>query len=125
MLRLCVLAAMVASVAGCVGMPSNGPAVEFSASPQDSAPEGNLVGVVPSGPQPGENPSQIVRGFLTASASYPSYAVALEYLASSGAKMWNPSFAVTVFSSLTVANSVLAPKPGPTSGQQASVDVTG
>jgi len=124
-LRLCVLAAMVASVAGCVGMPSNGPAVEFSASPQNSAPEGNLVGVVPSGPQPGESPSQIVRGFLTASASYPSYAVALEYLASSGAKMWNPSFAVTVFSSLTVANSVLAPKPGPTSGQQASVDVTG
>ncbi len=34
--RMCVLAAAVASVAGCVGMPSNGPAQQFSASPQSS-----------------------------------------------------------------------------------------
>ena len=84
--RMCVLAAALALLAGCVGMPSNGPTQQFSASPQSSAPEGDLVGVVPSGPQPGENPSQIVQGFLTASASYPSYAVAQEYLVSSAVK---------------------------------------
>jgi Lipoprotein LpqB beta-propeller domain/Sporulation and spore germination len=122
---MCVLAAVVAAVAGCVGMPSNGPAVEFSASPQSSAPEGNLVGVVPSGPQPGENPTQIVQGFLTASASYPSYSVALEYLTSSAVKTWNPSFAVTVFSNLTVPHWVLGPKAGRNGGQQALVPVSG
>ena len=122
---MCVLAAVVASVAGCVGMPSNGPTQEFSASPQGSAPEGNLVGVVPAGPQPGENPSQIVQGFLTASASYPSYDVAREYLVSSAVKTWNPSFAVTVFTSLNVPPWVPGPKAGRNGGQQASVDVTG
>ena len=122
---MCVLAAVVASVAGCVGMPSNGPTQEFSASPQGSAPDGNLVGVVPSGPQPGENPSQIVQGFLTASASYPSYDVALEYLVSSAVKTWNPSFAVTVFTSLDVPSWVPGPKAGRNGGQQASVDVRG
>ena len=122
---MCVLAAVVASVAGCVGMPSNGPTQEFSASPQGSAPEGNLVGVVPAGPQPGENPSQIVQGFLTASASYPSYDVAREYLVSSAVKTWNPSFAVTVFTSLNVPPWVPGPKAGRNGGQLASVDVTG
>ena len=32
--RMCVLAAVVASVAGCVGMPDSGPAQEFTAAPQ-------------------------------------------------------------------------------------------
>jgi hypothetical protein len=122
--RMCVLAAALALLAGCVSMPSNGPTQQFSASPQGSAPEGDLVGVVPSGPQPGENPSQIVQGFLTASASYPSYAVAQEYLVSSAVKTWNPSFAVTVFSTLTVPNWVLAPKAG-RNGSQAMVNVSG
>ena len=62
--RICVLAAAVVSVAGCVGMPSNGPAQEFSASPQSSAPAVNLIGSVPLAPQPGADPSQIVQGFL-------------------------------------------------------------
>jgi hypothetical protein len=39
---MCVLAAVVTAVvtavAGCVAMPSNGPAGEFNASPQSSAP---------------------------------------------------------------------------------------
>ncbi len=122
---MCVLAAVVASVAGCVGMPSNGPAVQFSASPQGSAPDQNLTGVVPSGPQPGENPSQVVQGFLTAAASYPTYDVALEYLVGLAAKTWSPGFAVTVFSTLTVPNWVLARRPGRNGGLQASVNVSG
>jgi len=123
--RMCVLAAVVASVAGCVGMPAAGPTAQFSASPQGSAPDGNLVGVVPSGPHQGENPSQIVQGFLTAAASYPTYNVAQEYLVGAAVKGWNPGFAVTVFSQLTVPNWVLAPKDGRNSGPQASVDVSG
>jgi hypothetical protein len=123
--RLCVLAAVVAAVTGCVAMPSNGPTQKFSASPQSAAPDENLIGPFPSGPQPGGNPSQIVQGFLIAGASYPTYTTADEYLVSSAAKTWDPGFAVTVYSSLNVPN----PAPGPTTGrnrvQQASVDVNG
>jgi hypothetical protein len=123
--RWCVLAAAVASVAGCVGMPSNGPVAQFSASPQSPAPDGDIIGVVPAGPQPGENPSQIVQGFLTASASYPSYDVAQEYLVSSAAKQWNPGSAVTLFSQLNVPGWVQTNKGGRNGGPQVSVDVSG
>jgi Lipoprotein LpqB beta-propeller domain/Sporulation and spore germination len=122
--RMCVLAVVVASVAGCVGMPSNGPTEEFSASPQSSAPDGNLIGPFPSGPQPNADPSHIVQGFLIASASYPTYTIAQEYLVGSAVKTWNPGFAVTVFSQLTVPNPAPAPKASRTSGQ-ALVEVTG
>jgi Lipoprotein LpqB beta-propeller domain/Sporulation and spore germination len=123
--RMAVLAAVVASVAGCVGMPSNGPVQQFSASPRSSVPDENLTGVVPSGPQPGENPSQVVQGFLTAAASYPTYDVAREYLVGSALKTWQPGFAVTVFSTLAVTNWVPVRKPGRNGGPQASVNVSG
>ena len=129
--RMCVLAAVVASVAGCVGMPSNGPSEEFSSAPQSSAPDqvgevpSGQVGVVPSGPQAGENPSQIVQGFLTASASYPTYDIAQEYLVGSAVKGWNPGFAVTVFSNLTVPDWIPGAKASRNGSPQASVDVEG
>ena len=86
--RMCVLAAVVASVAGCVGMPSNGAAVKATASPQSPAPDVNFIGPHPSGPQPGGDPSQIVQEFLLASASYPTYGVAKEYLVGSASRTW-------------------------------------
>ena len=123
--RMCVLAAVVASVAGCVGMPSNGPAVKSTASPQSPAPNVDFVGPHPSGPQPGGDPSQIVQEFLLASASYPTYAVAKEYLVGSASKTWNPGWAVTVFSTLDVPKGVPATKGGHGAGQQVTVNVTG
>jgi hypothetical protein len=123
--RMCVLAAMVASVAGCVGMPSNGPAEKSTASPQSPAPDVDFIGPHPSGPQPGGNPSQIVQEFLIASASYPTYAVAKEYLVGSASRTWNPGWAVTVFSSLDVPKGVPAAKGGHGAGQQVTVNVTG
>ena len=125
--RMCVLAAVVTSVAGCVGMPSNGPAVEFSASPQSSAPAVNVIGSVPLGPQAGENPSQIVQGFLTAAASYPTYSVAQQYLTGPAVKGWKPGFAVNVYSDLYVPPSAPAAKATatPSASPRASVDVTG
>jgi Lipoprotein LpqB beta-propeller domain/Sporulation and spore germination len=123
--RMCVLAAVVASVAGCVGMPSNGPAEKATASPQSPAPDVDFIGPHPSGPQPGGNPSQIVQEFLLASASYPTYAVAKEYLVGSASRAWNPGWAVTVFSSLDVPKGVPATKGGHGAGQQVTVNVTG
>jgi hypothetical protein len=123
--RMCVLAAAVASVAGCVGMPSNGPAQQFSASPQSSGQDGNLIGSVPLGPQSGDDPSEIVAGFLTAADSFPLYGVAEEYLTSSAVKLWNPGFAVTVFSKMNGPNVAPTPTPSPSGGQRAKVEVTG
>jgi hypothetical protein len=123
--RMCVLAAALASVAGCVGMPSNGPTGQLSASPQTSAPDGNLIGPFPSGPAPNADPSHIVQGFLIASASYPTYTFAQQYLTSSAVKTWNPGFAVNVYSQLTVPNPAPAAKAGRSGTQQATVNVTG
>jgi hypothetical protein len=120
-----LLAAVIVSVAGCVGMPSNGPAVEYTASPQGPAPNVNNIVPHPSGPQPGETPSQIVQEFLLASASYPTYAVASEYLDAQAAKTWNPGWAVTVFSDLKVPNGVLAAKGAHAASQPVTVTVTG
>src|ERR1700688_2885067 len=122
---MCVLAAVVTSVAGCVGMPSNGPAEEFSAGPQSSAPAVNVIGSVPLGPQPGENPSQIVQGFLTAAASFPTYSVALQYLTGPAVKGWKPGFAVNVYSDLYVPRSASVANATPSASPRASVYVTG
>ena len=123
--RMCVLAAVVASVAGCVGMPANGPAQESTAAPQASAPAVNFIGPFPSGPKPGGDPSQIVQGFLLASASYPTYTIAEDYLVSSASQAWNPGWAVRVYSDLDVPGGVPVAKAAHSAGQQVTVSVSG
>lgn len=108
--RACVVTAAVVSVAGCMGMPTSGPVGAISASPQSTAPAGGVVQTFPSGPQPGEPPSQIVGGFLAASANYLDAAIAREYLVSSAAKTWSPTWSVTVYS--TFGPAVTLPRPG-------------
>ena len=98
--RLLVLAAAVAALAGCVGMPSNGPVEQSTVAPTASAPAVNFIGPFPSGPRPGGSPSQIVQGFLLASASYPVYSTAEQYLASGASQTWNPGWAVRVYNDL-------------------------
>jgi Lipoprotein LpqB beta-propeller domain/Sporulation and spore germination len=123
--RMCLLAAVVASVAGCVGMPANGPAQESTAAPQASAPAVNFIGPFPSGPKPGGDPSQIVQGFLLASASYPTYTIAEDYLVSSASQAWNPGWAVRVYSDLDVPGGVPVVKTAHSVGQQVTVSVSG
>jgi Lipoprotein LpqB beta-propeller domain/Sporulation and spore germination len=121
-----VLAAAVAALAGCVGMPGNGPAQQSTTAPQASTPAVNFIGPFPSGPRPGGDPSQIVQGFLLASASYPIYSIATEYLASSATQTWNPGGAVRVYSdNLSVPGAVPAPKATHGTGQQVTVNVSG
>ena len=122
---MCLLAAAVACVAGCVGMPSSGAVQPATASAASAAPDVNLVGPHPSGPQPGADPSQIVQGFLLASASYPTYPVAQDYLVSSALKTWKPGWAVTVFKTLNVPDPVPAATSGHTASPQVTVQVTG
>jgi len=89
--RSCLLTAAVAALAGCVGMPNNGPATEFTASPPSSQPNNDFIGLFPSAPPPGGSPWQIVQGFLVASANYPIYAgLANGYLTTAAAKAYSP-----------------------------------
>ncbi len=93
---------MVAALAGCVGMPDNGPATEFTASPPSSQPNNDFIGLFPSAPPPGGSPWQIVQGFLVASANYPTYAtLADEYLDGKAAKAYNP-VSLTVLSQFSL-----------------------
>jgi hypothetical protein len=123
--RMGVLAAALTAVAGCMGMPANGPAEGSTAAPQASAPAVNFIGPFPSGPRPGGDPSQIVQGFLLASASYPIYSIAENYLVSSASQTWNPGWAVRVYSDLAVPGGVPAAKASHGAGQQVTVNVSG
>jgi Lipoprotein LpqB beta-propeller domain/Sporulation and spore germination len=124
-LRVGLLIAVVGSVAGCVGMPSNGPAAEFTATPQSTQQQNNFTGpLCPSGPAPNETPSEIVTGFLLASASYPIYCRAAgEYLTGSAARTWNPS-SVTVYSTFDASSWGTEPPAVPHGASRAWVDIT-
>jgi len=113
--------AVVASVAGCVGMPDSGSPGTFSATPQGTPSDIGFIGAIPAGPSPKWNPDEIVTGFLNASASYPAYKeIAWQYLTSVASKMWNPNWSVQVVDQIT-------PHPADVQrdGQHATVDVSG
>jgi len=120
--RVGLVAALAASVAGCVGMPDSGSPGTFSATPQDTTQAGEFIGAIPAGPEPKWTPVEIVQGFLNASESYPLYKdTARQYLTGAAARAWNPGWSVTV------VNQVNFPRRadiGPGS-RQATVDVTG
>lgn len=124
-LRVGLLIAVVGSVAGCVGMPSNGPAAEFTATPQTTQQQNNFTGpLAPSGPTPNETPSEVVTGFLLASPSYPTYSRAAgEYLTGAAARTWNPS-SVTVYSTFNTAGQGTMVPAVPHGAPRAWVDIT-
>jgi len=117
-----VLAAVAASVAGCVGMPNSGSPGTFSATPQDTSQDSDFIGAVPAGPQSGWDPSDIVTGFLNATVSYPAYSgIAHEYLARSVPSSWAPAWSVTVVDQVNVNRNAAISDDGKT----AVVDVSG
>jgi hypothetical protein len=117
-----VLAAAVASVAGCVGMPNSGSPGTVGATPQDTTQASDFIGAIPAGPQKGWSPTDIVRGFLNASISYPVYqGIANEYLASPVKQLWGSGWSVKVVDQVGVPNDA-----DYTQGRRtATVDVTG
>ena len=120
---MCLVAAAVAAVAGCVSMPDSGAVGDVTASPQASAPQG-LIGPFANPPAPGESPSQIVSGFLVASASYTTSAIAREYLAGPASGQWNPD-SVTVLSQFNMSSAGTPPSAGRRAAQRTTVTVDG
>ena len=92
-----VLAALAAllvaalSATGCVSMPTGGPVQSYPVTQGPDAQDQPYVQIVPQPPGAGWSPTQIVQGFLTASASFGNYSqVALQYLTPPLQKTWNP-----------------------------------
>src|SRR6266851_337928 len=116
----CVVTAVAASAAGCMGMPNSGAPGTFGATPQASTPDSDFIVEVPAGTGANWTPTEIVNGFLNASASYPNYQpVADEYMTSSGVRAWNPGWTVQV------VDQVNTPIVVTQDATHAVVDVTG
>jgi len=90
--RAVVAAVLALALAGCTGVPGSSAAVDVTQIADQVAP------VVPDAPTPGQQPDQIVRGFISASArpdldtaSGSSFAAARQYLTPAAQLTWQPS----------------------------------
>ncbi len=80
-------------------VPTTGPIEQGQLISNTSADQ--FIRVIARPPQPGMTPSEIVQGFLDASASFDGdHAVARTYLTSDAAQTWSPSSGVTVYDGL-------------------------
>ena len=96
-----VAAALAAAVAagGCSTVPTSGPVQQVGAGQVGISQEQNSAADPGAAPGPGWTATQIVSGFLAASASFAGdHAVAREYLDSTAQRNWKPGWAVTVVS---------------------------
>lgn len=80
-------------------VPTTGPIEQGQLVTNTSADQ--FIRVIARPPQPGMTPSEIVQGFLDASASFDNnHAVARTYLTSEAARDWDPSSGVSVYEGL-------------------------
>ena len=90
-----IIFASVLAAAGCVNVPTTGP-IERVEGQQPACQ--NCVNVVVAPPAPGDEPRQIVEGFLRATSNYqPHYSVAKQFLSRMAAEKWSPEAGVTIY----------------------------
>jgi hypothetical protein len=120
--------AVAVAAAGCATLPTTGQVQQVGASQNGTNQEQDYSQPVPVGPGLGWTPTQIVAGFLAASASFTNgHAVAREYLDPTAQHSWRPGWAVTVVSTTPTTTSIpLLPRPVTNQSEQlARVKVTG
>lgn len=89
---------LVACLAGCVSMPSGGAVRSYSITQGPGAQSQRYLQIIPEPPETGGSPTDIVRGFLTASASFTDrQRTAREYLTTQASRGWNPTWSAMVF----------------------------
>jgi hypothetical protein len=120
-----LLAVVVAvSAAGCVSMASGGPVLSYTVTQGPGAQSQHYQQIYPQPPRSGWTPEEIVRGFITASASFANHQqVAREYMTQKASRAWNPNWSAIVFSNGPNVTSVTYPDTGPQNSAQ--VEVTG
>ncbi len=93
---LALLAACAVLLAGCVAPPSGGAPQAGLVGPAAGAQE-PLIRPIANPPRPGMTPTEVVSGFLDATAAIrEDYRVARQYLSEDAAAQWNPGSGVTV-----------------------------
>jgi hypothetical protein len=93
-----VALASALSVAGCVTIPDGGPVLSYTVTQGPGSQNQPYPQLIPKPPQPGGTPEDIVRGFLTASASFADgQKVARDFLTPAASRAWQPAWSATVF----------------------------
>jgi hypothetical protein len=103
-LRLAVIAVVLATVSACTGLPTGMSAQVPTAGPIEQGeqvgvePEDQFIRVIAREPRPGMSPSEVVQGFLDASASFDGgHAVARQFLTPEASSTWETNSGVTVY----------------------------
>ena len=95
---LLVAVGLSVTTAGCVSMPGGGPVLPYPVTQGADPQNQNYYQPVPSPPQQNASPSEIVAGFLAASASFAGQQqVAREYLTPRASLHWKPGWSATVY----------------------------
>lgn len=90
---------LLASLAGCVSMPSGGPVLSYAVTQGPGGQSQPFPQSVPQPPRAGWSPEDIVHGFLTASASFGTgQKIARQYLTPGASREWKPNWSATVYS---------------------------
>ncbi|HEX9042191.1 MAG TPA: LpqB family beta-propeller domain-containing protein [Trebonia sp.] len=129
---LTALAALIVaalSTAGCVSVPNGGPVQSYPVTQGTAAQSQPYMQIQPQPPRPGWSPLEIVKGFLTASASFSNYGqVALQYLTPQQQKIWShPTWSAVVYKKGPDVASPVYPSSAknPKSATTATVRITG
>ncbi|HSU36021.1 MAG TPA: LpqB family beta-propeller domain-containing protein [Propionibacteriaceae bacterium] len=94
--RIALIIALITALAGCVSVPTEGP-VEKVEGQQPACQ--NCVNVEVAPPAPGDDPLQIVEGYLRATSNYQAgYSIAKQYLTRGATEKWSPDSGVTIYS---------------------------
>jgi Lipoprotein LpqB beta-propeller domain/Sporulation and spore germination len=110
---------------GCVSMPSGGPVLSYPVTQGAAAQNQPYVQIQPQPPRAGWSPSEIVQGFLTASANFGNYPeVARAYLTPDERDSWDPFWSAAVYKSGPNVTSATYPSPAK-NAKTATVRITG
>lgn len=107
-------------------MPNGGPVYSYPVTQGPDAQNQPYVQVVPQPPGAGWSPSQIVQGFLTASASFGNYdQVALQYLTPTEQKDWQPRWSALVYKNGPEVRGAAYPSGATKNAKTATVQIAG
>jgi hypothetical protein len=108
---------LAGALTSCVGLPDDGPVEEAQTS--GSGTRADAMAINPRGPQPGQSPSEVVKGFLDAMQATPIRDdVAREFLAERSKRQWSPDVTITY-------DAASLPRPSPQAGLLVDVTLTG
>ena len=97
-LLVMLVVAVLGGLAGCAQIPRTGPVVAGGAGDPD--PREGIYQVIAEGPQPGDAPVALVRGFIRASAGFGNdHQVARSFITDESRLTWRPDAQVSVFPS--------------------------